>query len=138
MKVWIHVFKAPRRVVSISRRRQVAKLKRQLVLVKFALAQEKQETREMLAIYKRYTKRQATAEEMKMANQQFFDVVKGVGIGVFAVLPFAPITIPVVIKVGKWVGVDILPSSFNDTFNDSARKSRVTSNTKSPDQSRNE
>ena len=29
MKVWIHVFKAPRRVVSISRRRQVAKLKRE-------------------------------------------------------------------------------------------------------------
>lgn len=117
MKVWIHVFKAPRRVVSISRRRQVAKLKRQLVLVKFALAQEKQETREMLAIYRRYTKRQATAEEMKQANQQFFDVVKGLGIGVFAILPFAPITIPVVIKVGKWVGVDILPSSFNESSN---------------------
>jgi hypothetical protein len=49
---------------------------------------------------------------MKQANQQFIDVLKGLGIGVFALLPFSPITIPLVIQVGKWVGVDILPSSF--------------------------
>jgi len=89
------------------------KLKRQLIRVKIALAQEKEETKEMLSTYHRFTKKQATPDEMKLANKQFFDVIKGVGIGVFAVLPFAPITIPVVIKIGKWVGVDILPSSFN-------------------------
>lgn len=114
MKVWIHFFKAPRRVIIISRRRQTTKLKRQLIRVKIALSQEKAETKEMLSTYKRYTKRQATPEEMKLANQQFFDVLKGLGIGVVAVLPFAPITLPIVIKVGKWVGVDILPSSFRD------------------------
>ena len=114
MKIWLHFFKAPRRVVSISRRRQTANLKRQLVRVKLALSQEKDETKEMLATYRRYTKRQATPEEMKQANQQFLDVLKGLGLGVFAVLPFSPITIPLVIKVGKWVGVDILPSSFQN------------------------
>jgi len=119
MKYWIHFFKAPRRVASISKRRQMYQLKRQLLQVKFALAQEKQETKEMLAIYKRYTLRKATPEEMKVANQQFLDVLKGVGIGIFAILPFAPITIPIVIKLGKWVGVDILPSSFNDNGNHS-------------------
>jgi hypothetical protein len=114
MKVWIHFFKVPRRVISISRRRQTAKLKRQLVRVKLALSQEKAETKEMLAIYRRYTKREATKEEMQQANKQFLDVLKGLGLGIFAVLPFAPITIPLVIKVGRLVGVEILPSSFKD------------------------
>ena len=114
MKVWIHFFKVPRRVISISRRRQTAKLKRQLVRVKLALSQEKAETKEMLATYRRYTKREATKEEMQQANKQFLDVLKGLGLGVFAVLPFAPITIPLVIKVGRLVGVEILPSSFKE------------------------
>ena len=113
MKIWIYLFKAPRRVLSISRRRQTIKLKRQLIRVKVALAQEKVETKEMLAIYHRFTKKQATSEEMKLANKQFFDVLKGLGIGIFAILPFAPITIPLVIKLGNLVGVEILPSSFN-------------------------
>lgn len=114
MRIWVHIFRAPKRVILISRKRQTTKLKRQLIRVKIALAQEKDETKEMLSIYRRYTRRKATPEEMKMANQQFLDVLKGLGIGVFAVLPFAPITIPIVIKLGKWVGVDILPSSFNN------------------------
>lgn len=136
MKVWIHFFKAPRRVTSIGRRRQISRLKRQLIMVKFALSQEKDETKEMLVIYKRYTMRQASTEEMKVANQQFLDVLKGLGIGVFAVLPFSPITIPIVIKVGKWVGVDILPSSFNQ---DSKKTNKtLTSNKRSTDLSRTE
>lgn len=131
MRIWIHIFKAPIRVVSITRKRQTVKLRRQLVRVKIALAQEKDETKEMLSIYRRYTIRQASPEEMKLANQQFLDVLKGVGIGVFAVLPFSPITIPIVIKLGKWVGVDILPSSFNEE-----RKKPTTSDNQSLDQSR--
>ena len=127
MKYWIYFFKAPRRVLVISKKRQVYQLKRQLIMVKHALAQEKQETKEMLTIYKRYTLRRATPEEMRVANQQFIDVLKGLGLGVFAVLPFAPITIPIMIKVGKWVGVDILPSSFNDS--ERQRKDKANANT---------
>ncbi len=85
-----------------------------MLRVKLALAQEKRETKQMLTIYKKYTMRQASSDEMKMANEQFVDILKGLGLGVFALLPFAPITIPVVIKLGKLVGVDILPSSFSD------------------------
>jgi len=88
-----------------------------MVRVKIALSQEKAETKEMLSIYRRYTMRQATPEEMTIANQQFLDVLKGLGLGVFAILPFAPITIPVMIKLGRLVGVEILPSSFSDGKN---------------------
>lgn len=135
MNVWIHFFKAPFRVLSISRRQQVSKLKRQLVLIKEALAQEKDGTKEMLSIYRRYTMRQATIDEMKQANNQFVDLLKGLGLGVFAVLPFAPITIPLAIKLGKWVGVDILPKSFSQLGNKAVK---VTLNKKLPDQSHNE
>jgi len=85
--------------------------------IKLALAQERSETREMLNTYRKYTRRQASSGDMLAANKQFFDLIKGLGIGVFALLPFAPITIPVVIKVGRWVGVEILPSSFSDMDN---------------------
>ena len=132
MRVWIHFFRAPRRVTRITRKRQLTKLRRQLIRVKIALSQEKAETKEMLAIYKRYTKRQATSEEMKLANQQFFDVLKGLGIGVVVILPFAPITLPIVIKLGQKLGVDILPSSFREE--ESLTKTKIISNSQSLDQ----
>lgn len=112
MRVWRHFHKVPIRVLRISKRRNVVRLKRQMLKVKIALAQEKVETKVMLNTYKRYTKRNASAEEMRIANKQFVDILKGLGIGVFAILPFAPITIPIMIKVGRMVGVEILPSSF--------------------------
>ncbi|TLU64595.1 hypothetical protein FE810_10910 [Thalassotalea litorea] len=108
------VLRAPVRTIKIKRKRSSVSLKRQMLLLKVALHQEKDETREMLIIYRQYTKGQASKQQLAQANEQFLDVLKGIGLGVFAVMPFAPITIPVVIKVGQWVGVDILPSSFSD------------------------
>jgi len=113
MKIWLLLYKAPIRVIRIKRKRFSVRLKQQMLRLKMALSQEKYETKAMLSIYKKYTQGQASKEELKIANKQFGDVVKGLGIGVFAVLPFAPITIPLMIKLGKMVGVDILPSSFN-------------------------
>lgn len=114
MKVWIYFHKSPIRVLRISKRRSHVRLKRNMLRLKLALAQEKIETKEMLHIYKRYTKRQASAEDMKVANQQFIDILKGLGIGFVAILPFAPITIPIMIKIARMVDVEILPSSFID------------------------
>ena len=113
MRIYRSFHRAPLRVLGISRRRQKIKLRRAMVTLKWALAQERQETREMLDIYRRYTKRQASKQELQVANKQFVDILKGLGLGVFAVLPFAPITIPLVVKIAHMVGVDILPSSFS-------------------------
>jgi len=117
MKISIHFFKSPIRFTRITHKRGKLKLQRQMLGIKLALAQERSETREMLNTYRQYTRRQASSGDMLAANKQFFDLIKGLGIGVFALLPFAPITIPVVIKVGRWVGVEILPSSFSDMDN---------------------
>jgi len=124
MRIWIHFVKAPVRVIVISRKRTIFRFKRQMLRVKIALSQEKAETKQMLGIYRRYTMRQATPEEMTIANQQFLDVLKGLGLGIFAVLPFAPITIPVMIKLGRLVGVEILPSSFSEDSSTTGKNKR--------------
>ncbi|WP_158968077.1 hypothetical protein [Paraglaciecola sp. L3A3] len=113
MKVWRVIHKAPVRVIRIKKLKVKINLKRQMLLIKRALRQETDETKSMLKTYRKYSQGQASKEEMIEANAQFFDVIKGVGIGIFAVLPFAPITIPLAIKLGRMVGVEILPSSFS-------------------------
>ena len=90
-------------------------MRRSMLQVKYALAQEKQETIDMLITYRKYTQGLANKQELKQANAQFVDILKGVGLGIFAILPFAPITIPLIVKLGKAVGVDVLPSAFNKT-----------------------
>ncbi|MDU0354613.1 hypothetical protein RS130_12395 [Paraglaciecola aquimarina] len=115
MKIWVLIIKSPIRVIRIKKLKAKIRLKRQMLLVKVALRQETSETKSMLKTYRKYSSGQASKEEMVVANAQFFDVIKGLGIGVFAVLPFAPITIPLAIKLGRMVGVEILPSAFTIT-----------------------
>ena len=88
-----------------------------------ALAQEKQETIDMLITYKNISINRATKEEIKEANMQFCDLLKGAGLGVFAVLPFAPITLPIILRIGRKMGIELLPSAFienrsNETLNE--------------------
>jgi len=83
--------------------------------LKNILASESQETTEMLEVYRKY----AAGEEvdkiaMDKANNQFTDLIKNVGlIGVFA-LPGGMVAIPLLVKLGKKLGIDILPKSYRD------------------------
>ena len=77
-----------------------------------ALAQEKDETIDMLATYKNIPLKKASKKDIKAANEQFCDLLKGAGLGAFAILPFAPITLPIIIKLGRKMNVEMLPSSF--------------------------
>lgn len=87
-------------------------LRRALLDLKSGLERESVETKAMLKIYSRYTQGSASKEEMKAANEQFAEIVKGLGVGVLLVLPLAPITIPLVVKLGERLGVNIIPTSF--------------------------
>lgn len=107
-----HLVRSPWKLARIGHERSKRRIRRDLLVIKLALAQEKQETREMLAVYRKFTHGEATELEMKAANEQLVDVLKGLGIGIFATLPFAPITIPFIIKLGKRFGIDVLPSAF--------------------------
>ena len=77
-----------------------------------ALAQEKDETIDMLATYKNIPFKKASKADIKAANEQFCDLLKGAGLGMFAILPLAPITLPLIIKLGHKMNIELLPSSF--------------------------
>lgn len=114
MKILQRFGKSPIRTLKVIKRRHMITLRANLLKVKLALSQEKDETREMLRIYQRYMQGGVKPQEMKVANEQFVDLLKGLGLGVFAILPFSPITIPAIVKLGKTMGIDILPSAFKE------------------------
>lgn len=62
-------------------------------------------------VYQNYLKGKATKEEMDQANIYFRDYLKMAGLGTLFLLPGAVITLPLAVKVGKALGIDILPSS---------------------------
>jgi CRP-like cAMP-binding protein len=70
----------------------------------------------MTATYQNYLRGTATREEMERANAVLRDYLKMAGIGTLLVLPGAPLTIPLVAKLGKALGVDIFPSDVEATL----------------------
>ncbi len=88
------------------------KLPYYLKKIRQVLTDEKEATFEMLTIYRRYLQGKATQEEMHQANEQFRSLLKTAGLGIVTVLPLAPITIPMVVALGKKLGIDVLPKSF--------------------------
>jgi hypothetical protein len=103
---------------SVIKRKALIPLKLGLLAVKRGLAQESRETKVMLITYKRFTKGQASKLEMQEAHRQFVDVIRGLGLGVLAVLPFSPITLPFIVKLGEKIGVNVLPSAFMNDLQD--------------------
>ncbi|MEP1444959.1 MAG: hypothetical protein ABJK37_02425 [Paraglaciecola sp.] len=108
----IRVTQSIKRQNTVIKRKALIPLKLGLLTVKRGLAQESRETKVMLITYKRFTRGQASKVEMQEANRQFIDVIRGLGLGVLAVLPFAPITLPFVVKLGEKIGINVLPSAF--------------------------
>ena len=83
--------------------------------LKSILADESEQTSKMLDIYKKYISgEKITKSEMESANDQFADIIKNAGLlGVFA-LPGGLVAIAFLVKVGKKLGIDILPKSYKD------------------------
>ena len=83
--------------------------------LKLILATESEQTSKMLDIYKKYISgEEITKSEMETANTQFADIIKNAGLlGVFA-LPGGLVAIAFLVKVGKKLGIDILPKSYKD------------------------
>lgn len=113
---FIRITQSIKRQNSAAKRKAIIPLKRALLTVKLGLAQETRETKIMLSTYQRFTKGQASKLEMEEANKQFVDVIRGLGLSVLAVLPFSPITLPFVVKLGERIGVNVLPSAFMIDF----------------------
>lgn len=89
-------------------------LKTKLEKLRVALSKEREQTKQMIETYFNYTQGKATDEEMDQANKQFQDFLKTLGLGIFVILPGAPITIPLIVKLGQKLGVDVIPDSFKE------------------------
>lgn len=79
------------------------------------LKTESKETMLMMEIYNRALSKKASKEEISWANDQFGDILKTVGLGALLILPFAPVTLPLIIKLTQKVGFNIFPSSFDNS-----------------------
>lgn len=89
-------------------------LRKSMLVLQSGLAQEKEETKQMLQVYRKFTQGEATKEELKEANEQFVDVLRSLGLSVVVILPFSPITLPAIVTLGHKLGIDILPSAFRE------------------------
>ena len=91
------------------------KVSSSLIKIKTVLATETKETSDMLDIYSKYVSGEKLDKKaIDQANQQFADLIKNVGfLGVFA-LPGGLLAIFFLVKLGKKLGIDILPKNFKD------------------------
>lgn len=87
-------------------------LKELLIKIKNMLKTETYESKRMLEIYLNYGKGRYSKEDIAWANNQLKDVIRTFGVGALLILPFAPITLPFLVKLGQKLGINILPDSF--------------------------
>lgn len=79
------------------------------------LQQEGRETQEASLILKKHLRREFVSnEENEQLKEQFYDVLKLVGLGVpFLALPFGTLILPLIVGVAKKCDFNLLPSAFN-------------------------
>mgnify|MGYP005682583633 FL=1 len=78
--------------------------------------EETESTKTMLKIYSDYVKGEANDEDVEKANKQLNEILKDLSFGLMAVVPFAPITIPMIAKFAKKHNIDLLPEWFKDSL----------------------
>ena len=85
--------------------------------LKAILSVENAETKQMLKIYRLALEKKAAPEQIKIANDQFKDILKLVGLGAFSALPI-PGGVLLIVALEKLLnkkGMSILPSAFRPT-----------------------
>ena len=92
------------------------RVKKIIDFLKEKFTEETESTRTMLKIYSDYVKGEANDEDIEKANKQLNEILKDLSFGLMAVVPFAPITIPMIAKFAKKHNVDLLPEWFKDSL----------------------
>jgi|TARA_B100000929_G_scaffold227542_1_gene183855 hypothetical protein len=89
-------------------------LEHKLANIFMAIKNEKEETKELAQLLKKYVEQQGSlsSEEMKKVKDQFSDILKMAGLSIPIMMPFSFVIIPLIMKLGQKVGVNILPTSF--------------------------
>ncbi len=92
------------------------RVKKIIDFLKEKVTEETESTRTMLKIYSDYVKGEASDEDIEKANKQLNEILKDLSFGLMAVIPFAPITIPMIAKFAKKHNIDLLPEWFKDSL----------------------
>ena len=92
------------------------RVKKIIAFLKEKLTDETESSRAMLKTYSDYLKGEASEEELEKANQQLNEILKYLSLGLMAVIPLAPITIPMIAKFAKKHNIDLLPEWFKDSL----------------------
>ena len=92
------------------------RVKKIIAFLKEKLTDETESSRAMLKTYSDYLKGEASDEELEKANQQLNEILKDLSSGLMAVIPLAPITIPIIAKFAKKHNIDLLPEWFKDSL----------------------
>jgi hypothetical protein len=90
--------------------------KKIIAFLKEKLTEETEPSRDMLKTYSDYVKGEATDEELDKANNQLNEILKELSLGLMPVIPFAPITIPMIAKFAKKHNIDLIPEWFKDSL----------------------
>tara|TARA_Y100000741_G_scaffold356795_1_gene333860 strand:- start:136 stop:573 length:438 start_codon:yes stop_codon:yes gene_type:complete len=91
-------------------------LEDKLANIFMAIKNEKEETKELAQLLKKYAEQKGSLSsgEMKKVKEQFSDILKMAGLSIPIIMPFSFVIIPLIMKLGQKVGVNILPTSFYD------------------------
>ncbi len=92
------------------------RVKKIIDFLKEKFTEETESTRTMLKTYSDYVKGEANDEDIEKANKQLNEILKDLSFGLMAVIPFAPITIPMIAKFAKKHNIDLLPEWFKDSL----------------------
>jgi len=90
--------------------------KKIIAFLKEKLTEETKSSRNMLKTYSDYINDEATEEDLEKANKQLNELLKDLSLGLMTVIPFAPITIPMIAKFAKKYDIDLLPQWFKDSL----------------------
>ena len=92
------------------------RVKKILTFLKEKLTDETESSRVMLKTYSEYLKGEETEEELEKANKQLNEILKDLSLGLMAIIPLAPITIPMIAKFAKKHNFDLLPEWFKESL----------------------
>ena len=92
------------------------RVKKIIAFLKEKLTDETESSRAMIKTYSDYLKGEASDEKLEKANQQLNEILKDLSLGLMAVIPLAPITIPMIAKFAKKHNIDLLPEWFKDSL----------------------
>ena len=92
------------------------RVKKIIAFLKEKLTDETESSRAMLKTYSDYLKGEVSDKELEKANQQLNEILKDLSLGLMAVIPLAPITIPIIAKFAKKHNIDLLPEWFKDSL----------------------